>query len=82
MPDCVEQGAGSEYDLPRRVLAGKEAVQAAEPEDPGTARRREIEPREPEQEDEPDLRCLLGQLCTSSVAPPGRGRHLAWRRDS
>lgn len=82
MPDCVEQGAGSEYDLPRRVLAGEEAVQAAEPEDPGTARRREVEPREPEQEHEPDLPSAQGQLCTSSVAPPGRGRHLASRRDS
>lgn len=55
VPDCIEQGAGSEDDLPRRVLAGEEAVQAAEPEDPRAARRRQVEPREPEQEDEPDL---------------------------
>jgi hypothetical protein len=70
VPDCVEEGASSEDDLPRRVLAGEEAVQAAEPEDPGAARRRQVEPREPEQEHEPDLfPHPIGQLCAPRLSP-------------
>jgi hypothetical protein len=59
MPDGVEEREGREDDLPGRE-AGEEAVQAAEVEDARALGGRDEDARDPEEEDEADLRVAWG----------------------
>jgi len=56
MAHGVQEGQGREDDLPRRAAALNGAVQAAEPRELGRSRGPEDDARDPEEEDEPDLR--------------------------